>query len=48
MSLHDAVSEALFIGIFFLLASLPCFQTHIIILLLVIVLLHWSQFRKPL
>lgn len=28
MSLHGAVSEALFIEIFFLLASLPCFQMH--------------------
>lgn len=41
MSLRDVASEVLFIGIFFLLASLLYFQTHIV-LLLVIVLLCWS------
>lgn len=28
MSLHGAVSEALFKGLFFMLAGLPCFQTQ--------------------
>lgn len=28
MSLHVAVSEALFKGLFFMLAGLPCFQTQ--------------------
>lgn len=28
ISLHDAVLKALFIGIFFQVASLPCFQTQ--------------------